>query len=32
MSNRVLTWKMAIESGYNPSEYSYDGDNVPMGE
>ena len=23
---------MAIENGYNPSEYSYDGDNVPMGE
>ena len=32
MSNRVLTWKMAIESGCNPSEYSYDADDVPLGE
>jgi len=32
MSNRVLTWKMAIEHGYNPSEYSYDGDDFPLGE
>jgi len=32
MTDRVLTWKMAIENGYNSSLYAFDGNDIPLGE
>lgn len=32
MSNEVMSWKMAIEKGCEPSLYSFNADDIPLGE
>ena len=32
MERNVMSWNVAIENGYNPSLYSYNASNIPLGE
>jgi len=32
MSNKVMSWNVAIENGYNPSLYAFNADDIPFGE
>lgn len=32
MSNKVMSWNLAIENGYNPSLYTYNVTDIPVGE
>src|SRR6478735_8739870 len=32
MSNKVMSWKVAIENGHDPGLYSYAADDIPLGE